>query len=132
MEWGIVRNGVVFFFIALCVFFLGAFGILYFLPMGTVLDISLWWQILLPLVLLLIHIYIGFFTGRKCLLYSNLFNAILWVCWLFFLIWFLPVLLNLYTVLIPILLLSCLGFLGGMLGKSLGKVVDAEKKPPQE
>lgn len=132
MQWGIVRNGFLFLLVFMALFFLGAFGGLYFLPLGAVLDVSLWWQILLPLVCFLIHMYIGFFTERKCLFYSGAFNIILWGCWLFFLIWFLPVLLNRYTVFLPIILLAVIGFLGTMLGKSLAGVVAAEKKPPQE
>lgn len=131
MQWGIVRNGFLFLVVFFTLFFLGAFGVLYFLPMGAVLDVSLWWQVLLPLVCFLIHMYIGFFTERKCLFYSSAFNLILWGCWLFFLIWFLPVLLNRYTVLLPLLVLSAIGFLGAMLGRSLAKVV-ARNTPPEE
>lgn len=129
MQWGIIRNGFLFLMMFICVFFLGAFGVLYFLPMGAVLDVSLWWQILLPLVCFLIHMYIGFFTEGKCLLYSNLFNLLLWGSWLCFLIWFLPVLLNRYTVILPLLVLSAIGFLGAMLGRSLAKVVAANRPP---
>lgn len=131
MGWSVVRNGILFFFIVIGLFFLAAFGVLFFCPLGTVLDISLWWQILLPLVCFLIHMYIGFFTEKKCLFYSGMFNLLLWGCWLFLLIWFLPVLLNVYTVTVPILLLLAVGFLGSMLGSSLAKVV-TENHPPEE
>ena len=131
MEWGIVRNGIVFFFLFVCVFFLIAFGVLYFLPLGTVLNISLWWEILLPLVCFLIHMYIGFFTEGKALFYSGAFNVILWGLWLLFLIWFLPMLLNVYTVIVPMVLLTAVGFLGSMLGKSMAGVV-AANRPPTE
>lgn len=131
MQWGIVGNGFLFLLVLVAIFFLVAFGVLFFFPVGTVLDVSLWWQILLPLVCLLIHMYIGFFTEKRCLFYSSMFNLILWGCWLLFLIWFLPVLLNRYTVALPILLLFCIGFLGAMLGRSLARVV-AKNTPPEE
>lgn len=131
MQWHVLRNSILFFLLFITLFFLAAFGILYFCPDNFVLDVSLWWQILLPCVCFLLHIYIGLFTGKKCLLYSNLFNGIIWGLWLFLLIWFLPVLLNIYTVCLPLAALVILGFFGAMLGKSLALVIDGEKNPPQ-
>lgn len=133
MQWGIIRNSLLFFLGAVGIFFLIAFGVLYVCPVGFVLDVSLWWQILLPLVCFLLHIYIGFFTEKKCLFYSNIFSFLLWGLWVGFLIWFLPVLLNKYTVLLPLAALLILGFFGAMLGKSLAAVIAAaEKEPPVE
>lgn len=125
----VVWNSVLCFLALVALFFLGAFGVLWLLPVGAVLDISLWGQILLPAVCFLLHTYIGFFAGECCLFYSSLFNVLLWSGWLFFLVWFLPVLLNRYTVVLPLLVFAALGFLGSMLGRSLAGVVAAHEPP---
>ena len=132
MNWRILRNSLCFFMIAVCLFFGGAFGILYFFPENFVLDISLCWQILISGVCLLLHVYIGLFTREKCLFYSAVFNGLLWLLWIGLLIWFIPVLLNPFTLLVPFVILAVLGFLGSMLGRSLAKIIDLSKNPPEE